>query len=287
MPKNGVPTFVKWAGGKTQLLEQFKPFFPKKISRYLEPFVGSGAVFFYIKQKYDPKEVILSDNNEELINCYIRVRDNLEELMGNLKNHEDNFLQFSDQEKEKRQNYYYSVRSEDSTKLDGAERAARFIFLNRTCFNGLYRVNPRGQFNVPMGKYKNPSILREKDLIMANKLLQSVELKVRPFEGVLHDARKGDFVYIDPPYYPLNRTSNFTSYTKEVFLEKEQKQLVQVFKKLNEKGCKVMLSNSDTPFINSLYNHGTYTIKRVKARRAINSDAEKRGEINELLVMNY
>jgi len=284
---NAVPTFVKWAGGKKQLLRHFKSFFPDEFNKYFEPFVGSGAVFFYIKESYSPDECKISDSNEELINCYIQIRDNLYELIGELKNHQDNFLQFPYENKEKRQNYYYSIRAENTSELDNVEKASRFIFLNRTCFNGLYRVNPRGKFNVPMGRYKKPKILNIDKLEKAHSLLQDVEIKVQDFEDALKDAGKRDFIYLDPPYYPLNKTSNFTSYTKEVFLEDEQKRLAQNYNLLNEKGCKLMLSNSDTPIIYNLYDHGKYQIEKIKARRAINSNAKKRGAINELIIVNY
>jgi len=274
---NAVPTFVKWAGGKTQLLDQFKKFFPKKFNGYLEPFVGSGAVFFYIKRKYNPKRVIISDNNEDLINTYMVVRDNLEELIKLLKIHKRNHCK----------EYYYKIRETDVNELSDVEKAARFLYLNKTCYNGLYRVNSKGKFNVPFGRYKNPNIVNEKNLRKAHKLLQGVTIKLQSFEKVLEDAESGDFIYFDPPYYPLSKTANFTSYTRDVFLDDEQRKLAEVYRKLDERGCLLMLSNSDTEFIKNLYSYDGLKIHTVKARRAINSKADKRGAINELVILNY
>ena len=269
-----VPTLVKWAGGKKQLLEQFKPFFPKKINRYHEPFTGGGSVAFHIIQNHNPQKVYLSDTNEELVNCYNVVKRNVKELIWALKR----FKEMHDKET------YYKIRSQNPTKFDAVTRAARFIYLNKTCFNGLYRVNSRGQFNVPIGSYENPAILQEKDLRAISKLLKKAIIVSASFEKVVKRAKKGDFVYFDPPYYPLNKQS-FTTYTKEKFLDKEQKKLADVFKKLDQRGCLVMLSNSDTPFIKKLYKN--YNLHFVKARRMINCDATKRGAINELVVTNY
>lgn len=266
-----LPTFIKWAGGKTQLVSQFHYLMPDKFNNYLEPFLGSGAFFFYITQRYRCT-AILSDNNAELINAFEMVKEKPNDLIPLLAEHKQNHSK----------NYYYAIRKEKPTgKL---ERAARFIYLNKTCFNGLYRVNSKGEFNVPMGSYKNPTIYSEKTILRASKLLQNATLKVSSFEGVLDDAKKGDFVYFDPPYHPIKKTS-FTSYTKEDFSEKEQHELVKVFKKLDERGCFVMLSNSDTTFIKELY--AGFKQRRVKARRAINCNGSGRGKINELVVTNY
>ena len=277
MPINGVPTFIKWAGGKKQLLKSFRKFFPTRIDRYLEPFVGSGAVFFYIKEHYSLEEVILSDINDELINAFNVVKDHLESLIGVLKEHKKNHST----------EYYYKIRSLDPSALSNIERAARFLYLNKTCYNGLYRVNSKGKFNVPIGRYKNPKIVDEEVLQKASMLLQDVTIKHQSFEKVLEDAHERDFVYLDPPYYPLSKTSSFTGYTKEVFMEKEQEKLAEVYSKLDKKGCLVMLSNSDTEFIHLLYGENGYDIRKVKARRAINSKADRRGEINEVVILNY
>src|SRR3989338_6305264 len=271
-------TFVKWAGGKSQLIEQFIPLFPKKFNRYLEPFVGSGAVFFYIIQKYKPKEAIISDINEELINTYNIIKNDVERLIVELKQHKEYHLAEG-------KKYYLTIRATNTKDLPELERAARFIYLNRTCFNGLYRVNSSGQFNVPIGSYKNPDVIQEEKLQRIAKLLKNVTIKVMSFEKILNSAKKDDFIYFDPPYYPLKRGKSFTTYTKDKFLEEEQKLLADVFKKLDQRGCSVMLSNSDMEFVKELYPN--YNISIVKARRLINSQANSRGEINEILVRNY
>ncbi len=269
-----IPTFVKWAGGKRQLLEQFKLFFPKKVIVYHDPFVGGGSVAFQIIQKHHPQKTYLSDINEELINCYKVIRNNVEELIWALKR----FKEMHSKET------YYKIRSQNPAKFDPVTRAARFVYLNKTCFNGLYRVNSKGQFNVPIGSYKNPTIVQEDDLRAISKLLKKVNIISASFENVVEQARKSDFIYFDPPYYPINKQS-FTTYTKENFLDEEQKRLAEVFRKLDKKGCLVMLSNSDTPFIKKLYKD--YNVHTVKAKRVINCDATKRGLINEIIVTNY
>jgi len=273
--KKKIPTFVKWAGGKKQLILQFKRFFPKKINRYIEPFVGGGAVAFYIIKNYKPKEVIVSDINEELMNAYKAIKNNPEKLIKLLKKYK----------KKHNKEEYYKIRAEDSKFLSSLTRASRFIYLNKTCYNGLYRVNSKGQFNVPMGSYKNPSIVMEKELREISKLLKKVKIKIESFEKILNYAKKSDFIYFDPPYYPLKEGKSFTTYTKYNFLEKEQEQLAEIFKKLDKKGCKVMLSNSDTGFIKNLYKD--YKINIVKASRMISCEGSGRGKINEIVVTNY
>ena len=273
-----IPRFVKWAGGKQQLIEQFKPLFPKEIHRYFEPFVGSGAVAFYVIQEFSPEFVLLSDINQELINAFEVIKNEPEPLIKALKAHKTSHLSDS-------KAYYYGIRGKDPNKMAKIEKAARFIYLNKTCFNGLYRVNSSGKFNVPMGSYKNPDIAQEQKLIKISELLKNVSFKAMSFEKVLELAKKGDFVYLDPPYYPLENSKSFTTYSKEAFLEKEQKLLAQVFKELAQRGCQLMLSNSDTKFIRELYRG--FNIHVVKARRLINSDAKGRGEIKELVIRNY
>jgi len=274
MKRVSIPTFVKWAGGKKQLIEQFKPFFSRKINRYIEPFVGGGAVLFYILKNFKPKEVFIFDINEELINTYEIIRDDLENLIKEL-----NKLK-----KLHNKEHYYQIRAENPQLLSKLTRASRFIYLNKTCFNGLYRVNSKGGFNVPIGSYKNPLICPEEDLREISKLLQNVEIIKGDFEECLKYAKKGDFVYFDPPYYPLKKSS-FTTYTKNNFLEKEQEKLKDVFSELDKKGCKVMLSNSDTKFIKDLYKK--YKISFVRASRMINCDGKNRGKINEVVITNY
>src|SRR3989344_6149979 len=269
-----IPTFVKWAGGKTQLISQFTKFFPTKIERYFDVFVGGGAVAFYIIQKYKPKEVFISDINEELINTYEIIRDNLVDLIKSLKEHKQKHSK----------EYYYKIRALNPKELNKVERASRFIYLNKSCFNGLYRVNSKGGFNVPIGSSKNPAILPEADLILISKLLKNVTIKNMSFENILDYAKSGDFIYFDPPYYPLKKES-FTTYTAGNFLEKEQEKLAEIFRELDKRGCKVMLSNSDTDFIKNLYKG--YKAHIVKATRMINCDATKRGKINEVVILNY
>lgn len=273
--KEEIPSLIKWAGGKKQLIEQFKPFFPEKIERYFEPFVGGGTVAFYLlKTHKEIKKVFLSDINEELIVTYNQVKNNVDELIKKLKIYKNNHSK----------EFYYRIREQNVKKLSEIEIASRFIYLNRTCFNGLYRVNLSGKFNVPMGSYKNPNIVNEKDLREISQLLKKDDINVFQFDEAVKKAKKGDFVYFDPPYYPLKKSS-FTAYTKNNFLEKEQKKLAEIFKQLHLRGVKVMLSNSDTEFIKKLYKG--YNIRFVQAKRMINCDATKRGKINEVVITNY
>ena len=271
--------FVKWVGGKRQLLEQFRLLnlyppddFDPISGKYFEPFVGGGAVFFDLL----PKKAYLSDLNKELVITYNVIKNNVEELIINLKRHK------TDKE------YFLRIRSQDPLKLDDIRVASRFIFLNRTCFNGMYRVNKAGLFNVPFGRYTNPCICDAENLRKVSKALRGVEIKNRDYKEVFKKTEKGDFVYFDPPYYPLSRTASFTSYTTNEFLEKEQIELRNTFVELHQRGCFVMLSNSDTPFINKIYK-GIKGVKisKIKAGRAINSDASKRGKITEVLITNY
>jgi|WetSurMetagenome_2_1015567.scaffolds.fasta_scaffold20198_2 DNA adenine methylase len=268
--------YIKCAGGKRQLLEQYKPYFPKKIERYFDPFLGGGAIAFYIIQKYKPREVYLSDSNAELVNYYNILKTDVEALIDDLwvlkLNHG--------------KDQYYNVRSLNPNNLSLVERAARFVYLNKTCFNGLYRENLKGEFNVPIGSYKNPSIFTESELRDTSELLQDVPVLLRPFDDVVLYADKDDFVYFDPPYYPIIKGKSFTSYTKNSFLGKEQEQLAWIFRFLDEENkSKVMLSNSDTEFVRGLYS--MYNIHVVSARRSINCNGMKRGTINELLITNY
>jgi DNA adenine methylase len=272
-----LPLFLKWAGGKLQLIEQFENLFPHNFRNYYEPFIGSGAVFFYVKSKLKPNKVILSDTNEELINCFCVVRDKPSELVELLLNHR----------KKHSKEYYYSVRSMESSTLDSLDRAARLIYLNKTCFNGLYRVNSKGQFNVPFGDYENPSIFDKNVLFQASQLLQGVHLQVMTFEKVLDFAGKDDFVYFDPPYIPLSKTSSFTRYSKSDFSMMEQKRLSEVFRILDSRGCFVMLSNSDHALTRELYRHYEKNTVIVRAKRMINSVGSGRGAINEVVVTNY
>jgi DNA adenine methylase len=272
-----LPLFLKWAGGKLQLIEQFENLFPPDFCNYYEPFIGSGAVFFYLKSKSKPNKVILSDTNEELINCFAVVRDKPSELIEVLLNHR----------KRHSKQYYYKVRDLESERLDSVSRAARMIYLNKTCFNGLYRVNSKGEFNVPFGDYKNPSIFDRNTLYQASQMLQDADLRVMTFDKVLDFAGKDDFVYFDPPYIPLSKTSSFTRYSKSEFSIKDQNQLSEVFRALDSTGCFVMLSNSDHSLTRELYRDYDKNIVVVSAKRKINSVGSKRGAINEIVVTNY
>lgn len=270
------PAFLKWAGGKTQMLSQYSTLYPKEFNRYFEPFLGSGAVFFHIKQKFKPKKCFLSDVNEDLINTFKAVKEQPEELIKLLKEHKA---------KDNSREYFNQQRERFNTIKAGLEKAAIFIYLNKTCFNGLYRVNAEGKFNVPFGKYPNPAILQEEKIRKASKLLQDVNVSESNFSDIVEEAKEGDFIYFDPPYFPLSKTSSFTSYQKGVFLENEQRELARIFRELHKKGCFVMLSNSDSPLIYQLYQG--FTITSVKARRAINCIGTKRGKINEVVITNY
>lgn len=261
---------VKWAGGKGQLIPQFEPLFPKTgWDFYIEPFVGGGAVFFHLL----PRKAVLIDSNEELINFYIVVRDELEALLDDLRKHKNNA------------EYYYYIRSLDPGFLTPVERASRFLYLNKTGYNGLWRVNSQGKHNVPFGRYKNPKIVDEPNLRLVRDALKRAELLCGDFSLVLDYARPGTFIYLDPPYHPLSDTANFTSYTADAFGPDDQRRLAGVFRELDKKGCLVMLSNSDTPFIRELY--AEYDIQVVYARRAINCRGDRRGPITELVIRNY
>ena len=277
-----VRPFLKWAGGKRQLLPEIVKYVPKRISKhtYYEPFIGGGALLFELQS---PKAVI-NDSNKELINCYKVIRDSLDELMEELSKDK-----YSNSETS-----YYEMRDLDrSTKkyasLSDVEKAARIIYLNKTCYNGLFRVNSQGQFNVPFGRYKNPNFLDDAVLRAVNKYLNSnnITLLNQDFAEAVKDAKRGDFVYFDPPYDPVSETASFTGYDVNGFNRDQQKRLKKVFDDLNKRGCKVMLSNSCTDFILDLYKDYQDTIIKVRATRSINSNALKRGMVDEVLVLNY
>ncbi len=273
--------FVKWVGGKRQLLKQFRDMglyppelFDAKKGSYFEPFVGGGAVFFDLL----PRKAYLSDLNLELVTTYNVIKNDVENLIKSLKKHK------IDKE------YFLKIRAKNPTALSDLQVASRFIYLNRTCFNGMYRVNQSGGFNVPFGYNSKPLICDEENLRKVSKVLKNVQIKHQDYKAVLKKAKKGDFIYFDPPYYPLSETSSFTSYTAGGFGEKEQVELRDTFLELHKRGCFVMLSNSDALFINKIYselkNEGI-KIHKVVAGRAINSDASGRGKITEVLVTNY
>ena len=271
IPKETSPRpFLKWAGGKSRLIQQYIPYFPKSYKNYYEPFLGGGAVFFYLQ----PSTAILTDINAELINTYCCVRDHVEELISLLKEHKIRHDK----------DYYYSIRNHSGgTEI---EKAARIIYLNKTCFNGLYRVNSQGKFNVPLGRYENPNICSEVLLKAASEALSTSKIKQTDFVDVLNYATSSDdFIYFDPPYYPVSETSYFTAYSSYRFAEDQQVKLKDVFEKLAGRGVKVMLSNSDCEFIRNLYS--SFHIHTISASRAINSNAKKRGKITEILVTSY
>lgn len=279
-----VRPFLKWAGGKRQLLPELNKYIPtgflKSKKTYYEPFVGAGAFLFDLQ----PNNAVINDLNKELINCYKVVKDSLNELIEELIKY-----QYKNNESD-----YYNVRYLDRQNkkykaLSSVEKAARIIYLNKTCYNGLFRVNSQGQFNVPYGKYKNPKIFDETVLRDVSKYLKENQIKISnvDFERAVKDAKKGDFIYFDPPYDPVSDTASFTGYDSNGFNKDEQKRLKEVFDELHEKGCLIMLSNSKTDFIMKLYEDDRYNIKTVKATRNINSKAFKRGKVDEVLVRNY
>ena len=293
-----VKPFVKWAGGKNSLIPQITKYYPFElkngfIERYIEPFVGGGAVLIDILQKYEIKEAYAFDINIDLINCYNVIKNNVEELINELDKKEKNFIALNDEE---RQNYFYDIRAEYNSyklndKLD-VKRASEFIFLNRTCFNGLYRVNKDGKFNVPCGKYKNPTICDTNNLRNLSELIKNVIFEYGDYRKSEKYVNNNTFVYFDPPYRPLSATSGFTSYTKEDFNDDNQKELANYFYKLDLKNAKLMLSNSnpknvnkDDNFFENIYKG--FVINEVSAKRMINSNAKGRGEISELLITNY
>jgi DNA adenine methylase len=265
--------FLKWAGGKGQLLDQLRPLLPRTPWRhYFEPFVGSAALFFALR----PAEATLSDVNRELVDCYVAVQKHVEPLVRALQKHE------YDEE------LYYQVREQDPAGLELPQRAARTIYLNKTGYNGLYRVNKSGRFNVPFGRYTNPGFRSAdsvENLRACSRALQGAKIAVRDFGQVVRHARKGDFVYFDPPYVPLSDTADFTSYAAGGFGPTEQQRLAEIVGKLSAAGVLVMLSNSDTPAVRALYER--YRIDVVTASRSINSRANGRGKVREVVVRNY
>lgn len=285
MAKTYAKPFLKWAGGKSQLLQQFELFIPSNFDKYIEPFVGGGALFFRLFSKNMIKEAILLDYNQELIDCYKAIRSNLKDLTKHLSKHKKKHYKLAEE-------YYYRVRNRIRNNLELwhrlpiAERASITIYLNKTCYNGLYRVNRNNQFNVPVGRYKKPEIYDLDNLKAVNEALRIAKIiDACDFAKCLPYGEKNDFVYLDPPYNPLSKTSNFTGYTKNGFNENEQMRLAEVYRELDKKKCKVMLSNSDTELVKRLYKG--YRIEKVKASRAICCNASARGKISELVILNY
>ncbi len=265
--------FVKWAGGKRQLLPALLRRLPANFRRYHEPFVGGGALFFALRgQNRLPHGARLSDINPELVNAYQVVRDRVETLivvLGTFRNEED---------------FYYEIRAQQPSTLDPVQRAARLLYLNRTCFNGLFRENRAGHFNVPYGRYRNPQFLRENDLRAASQALRGITIEQASFAELEPHVEAGDLVYFDPPYAPLSRTASFTSYSRGGFDEAAQRRLGELVRRLGERGVHVLVSNSSARLIYDIYSGDGLHVEQILASRAINSRADRRGKIPELLI---
>ncbi|MCV0411009.1 DNA adenine methylase [Nitrosopumilus sp.] len=272
--------FVKWAGGKRQLIPILNENLPKTFGTYFEPFLGGGALLFHMLTERNGQKCSISDLNSDLVLSYITIRDRIDDLISSLKSHEKNYQKDS-------KSYYYSVR--ESNPRNEIEKTSRLIFLNRTCFNGLYRVNSKGKFNVPIGKYTNPNIVNEDNLRSVSSILQSskASIKCRDFEAVLRDAKKDDLVYFDPPYQPVSNTANFTSYTNKDFTFDDLSRLAELCTKLDSKGCRVLLSNSNSKEVAEIFSNEPWKISKIQANRSINSNSKKRTGHFELLIKNY
>jgi len=253
---------------------------PKIFGTYHEPFLGGGALLFHILTKQNKQKCNLSDLNSDLVLCYTVIQNRVDKLIHSLKIHEKNYRKDS-------KSYYYSVR--ESNPKNEIEKTSRLLFLNRTCFNGLYRVNRKGKFNVPLGKYTNPNIVNEENLRSVSAVLQSsrVSIQCRDFEAVLSDTKKGDLIYFDPPYQPVSQTANFTSYTDKDFTYDDLSRLAKLCMDLDAKGCKIILSNSDSAEVIDMFSSKPWKINKIHASRSINSDSKKRTGHFELLIKNY
>ncbi len=276
--KQHLSPFVKWAGGKTSLLSHLLPHVPLNLSDYYEPFLGGGALFFRICERTKRFNGHLSDTNEELINAYRVIKESPEELIRLLSRFQMEYESAFDKSA-----YFYSHRS--ARPAGHVESAARLIFLNKTCYNGLYRVNSKGEFNVPFGRYKNPRVINSDNIRAVSQVLENTEAQLRTidYQDAIASCRKADFVYLDPPYQPPSETSNFTDYTPGGFSEKDQKELAEEFGKLVDRGCTVLLSNSDTAWTRHLYRD--YETKKVTANRPINSVGTGRKGYRELIIV--
>jgi len=270
---------VKWAGGKRQLIPVLEQHIPENYGTYFEPFLGGGAMLFHVVTNNPKQKCIVSDLNSDLVLAYITVRDKVDDLISSLKNHSKNYFKNS-------KSYYYETR--DSEPKSQVEKTSRLIFLNRTCFNGLYRVNSKGKFNVPLGRYTNPNIVNEDNLRSVSQVLQSkkIQISCRDFSAIIDDAKKNDFVYFDPPYQPVSSTANFTSYTNRDFTYDDLKRLYKLCKKLDSKGCKFVLSNSNSKEVLEIFLND-WKISEIEANRAINSNSKKRTGHSELIIKNY
>ncbi|MDE1818864.1 MAG: DNA adenine methylase [Thaumarchaeota archaeon] len=272
--------FVKWAGGKRQLLPVITNHIPNKFERYFEPFLGGGAVFFSLVAKERKAKWFISDLNSDLALSYVTIRDRVKELVLSLENHAANYSK-------NQSSYYYKVR--ESNPKNEIDKVSRLIFLNKTCFNGLYRVNSKGKFNVPVGRYVNPNIVNKENLFEVSRVLQSkdISIKCQDFEDALKGVGNEDFVYLDPPYQPVSTTASFTSYTDSDFDFSDQERLYAKFKALDKKGVKVLLSNSRSDEIIELFNEFSDGVIEIHANRFINSVSQKRTGHTELLIKNY
>ncbi len=275
---NNIRPFVKWVGGKRQILSELKKYIPKNIDVYFEPFLGGGALFFNMLYNTIHTKFNISDLNPELVLSYITIRDNVNELIESLENHSYNYFMNP-------MLYYYSIRKSSPKKQ--IDKVSRFIFLNKTCFNGLYRVNKNGRFNVPLGKYCNPNIVNKENLLNISSVLQNkiTSIKCQDFEIIYNFAEKNNFIYFDPPYYPIH--NNFTSYTNKNFKHTDLKRLAILSEKLNDKGCKVMISNSNSPIVADLFSSSYWNIVTIKTNRTINSNIKDRRGCCELIITNY
>ena len=272
--------FVKWAGGKRQLLPILSQHIPKNFGTYFEPFLGGGAVLFHLISQNSQLKCSVSDLNSTLILSYVTIRDKVDEVITSLEEHSENYFKNSEE-------YYYQVR--DSNPKNQIDQVSRLIFLNKTCFNGLYRVNSKGKFNVPVGRYVNPNIVNKENLQILSHVLQSkgISIKCEDFTTALKKTQEDDFVYLDPPYQPVSSTANFTSYTNDNFGYKDQERLFTEFKKLDSKGCKVMLSNSKSQEVIELFSEYSDNIIEINTNRFINSNSKKRTGHIEILIKNY
>jgi len=272
--------FVKWAGGKRQLLPILSQHIPKNFDTYFEPFLGGGAVLFHLLSQNSQLKCFVSDLNSTLILSYVTIRDKVDELIISLEEHSENYFKNSEE-------YYYQIR--DNNPKNQIDKVSRLIFLNKTCFNGLYRVNSKGKFNVPIGKYVNPNIVNKESLQVLSHVLQSkrISIKCEDFTAALRRPQKDDFVYLDPPYQPVSSTANFTSYTNDNFDYKDQERLFTEFKKLDSKGCKIMLSNSKSQEIIELFSEYSDNIIEINTNRFINSNSKKRTGHTEILIKNF
>ncbi len=272
--------FVKWAGGKRQLIPEIEKHLPEKFGSYFEPFLGGGALLFHLLSENQNLRGYVSDLNSDLVLAYVTIRDKIDDLLKSLEKHSENYFSNS-------KTYYYSVR--ESNPKSQVEKVSRLLFLNRTCFNGLFRVNSKGKFNVPLGRYSNPNIVQEDNLRTVNQFLNKnkISIKCQDFATTVDSVKKGDFVYFDPPYQPVSKTANFTSYTNANFGFNDLERLAKVSNQLAKKGAKILLSNSYSKKVLDLFSKRVWNIEKIEANRAINSKSKNRTGHFELLIKNY